>query len=128
MPRKRAIPVDRATIHITDLSLRTIIGINDWERTKPQDVVINIAVDFDPSDAVRSDRLDDTVDYKRIKRRVIALVEKSRFGLIERMAYEILREVLSHDRVEAATVRVDKPQALRFTRSVSVEMHAERPS
>lgn len=127
MPRKRMIPVSRATIHITDLSLRTIVGVNDWERKKPQDVVINIAIEFDPSDAVKSDRLEDTVDYKRVKRRVISLVEKSRFGLIERMAYEILREILSHNRVVAATVRVDKPQALRFTRSVSVEMHAERP-
>jgi D-erythro-7,8-dihydroneopterin triphosphate epimerase len=90
--------------------------------------VINIAIELDLSDAVKSDSLGDTVDYKRIKRRIVALVEKSRYALLERMTYEILREVLSHDRVAAATVRVDKPHALRFARSVSVEMHAERPS
>jgi D-erythro-7,8-dihydroneopterin triphosphate epimerase len=116
----------RATIRITDLALRTIIGINEWERHHPQDILINIGMDFDASAAVESDRIEDTVDYKSIKRGIIELVERSQFGLIEKLAHAILELVMSDAKVLAARVRVDKPHALRFADSVSVEMSAER--
>ncbi len=116
----------RATIRVTNLALRTIIGFDRWERTKKQDVVINLEIEFDPRRAVRTDALKDTLNYKKIKREVIALVEKSRFRLLERLAGKIVETVMKNPRALSATVRVDKPHALRFAESVSVEMHAER--
>ncbi len=126
MARPSVPHISRATIRITDLMLRTVIGINDWERSKQQDIVINLALEFDPSEAVRSDRIEDTVDYKKVKRRVISLVERSKFGLVEKLAHAVLCEALKERTVLAATVRIDKPHALRFAQSVSVEMRAER--
>jgi D-erythro-7,8-dihydroneopterin triphosphate epimerase len=124
--RRSGVVATRATIRITDLALRTIIGINEWERHHPQDIVINVSMDFDPSAAVESDRIEDTVDYKGTKRRIMELVERSQFGLIEKLAHAILGLVMDDTRVLAARVRVDKPHALRFADSVSVEMAAER--
>ncbi len=118
----------RATVHITDLALRTIIGFNDWERKNKQDVVINLSFDFDASEAVASDSVKDAVDYRRVKRSTIDLVEKSQFALVEKLCHAILLKVLAEPRVLAATVRVDKPHALRFARSVSIEMSAESPT
>ncbi|MBD3392951.1 MAG: dihydroneopterin aldolase [Chitinivibrionales bacterium] len=117
---------DRATIRIKDLALRTIIGANQWERKKRQDIVVNVSMTFDPAKAARTDNLRDTLDYKRIKRDVITLVENSRYRLIEALAGKILNTVMKHNLVLEATVRVDKPHALRFAESVSVEMHAKR--
>ncbi len=117
----------RATIRITDLRLRTIIGFNDWERSKPQEVIINAAIDFDPREAAQSDRVEDTVDYRTIKKKVMALVERSSFNLLERLTGEVLSVILTHTRVLAAQVRIDKPHALRFAKTVSVEMSGERP-
>lgn len=125
-PRRTGPQVCRATITIHDLALRTVIGINRWERTKPQDVILNITIDFDPSRAIVSDKVADTLDYKRIKRTVIDLVEKSRFGLVEKLAHTVLAAVMKDRRVLGASVRVEKPHALRFARSVSVYMSAEK--
>ena len=83
-----------ATIHIKDLALRTIIGIQEWERAKTQDIIINIAIDYDASQAAASDDIKDAVDYKAIKQAVIMLVEASRFNLVEKMAAEILKIIM----------------------------------
>lgn len=109
-------------IFINDLRLSCIIGINDWERTKKQDVVINITLFADLTRACQSDRIEDSVDYKEIKQQVIALVEASDFFLIEKLAETICQKCLAHQFVMAAQVRVDKPQALRFAKTVGVEI------
>ena len=115
-----------ATIHIRDLSLRTIIGIQDWEREKQQDIVINIALDYDAAKAAKSDDIADAVDYKALKKKIIHLTETTRFNLVEKMASEVLKIVMEDPRVTSASVTIDKPQALRFARSVAVTMTAKR--
>jgi D-erythro-7,8-dihydroneopterin triphosphate epimerase len=113
-------------IRIKNLHLRTIIGVNDWERELRQDVIINIEMEFDGSKAAQSDDLADTVDYKRLKRRIIQMVEASSFQLIERLASEILDLIMENKCVMRATVEVDKPHALRYTDSVSVVVEKKR--
>ncbi|MDP2654587.1 MAG: dihydroneopterin aldolase [Candidatus Omnitrophota bacterium] len=115
-----------ATIHITDLSLRTVIGTNDWERKNKQDVIINIAIEYDAKAAAQSDDLKDTVDYKAITKKVITEVESSQYELLEKLVDRVLGIVTEDRRVQTATVRIDKPQALRFAKSVSVEMSRKR--
>jgi len=110
------------TIRIQDLSVRTIIGVEDWERKKAQDILINISIDYDAAKAAASDDIKDAVNYKAIKQSVIALIEASRFNLLEKMAAEILRLIMAEPLVEAATVTIDKPNALRFAKSVSLTM------
>ncbi len=107
-------------IEIKDLLLRTIIGINTDERHERQDVLINLTLHTDTRTAGRSDELRDTLDYRALTKRVIALVEGSRFYLIERLAAAVADLCLENDRVERVTVTVEKPGALRFTRSVGV--------
>lgn len=116
----------RTTIRITDLHLRTIIGIYDWERETLQDILINITLEFDAAKAIQSDNVKDTVDYKAITKKVIAFVEKSQCYLLEKLTEEVLQIVMKDPKVLTATVRIDKPQALRFAKSVSVERHAAR--
>ena len=116
----------RDRIHIRDLLLRCIIGLNPEERAKAQDVLINITLAVDLAASGASDRIADTVDYKALKQQVVAMVEDSSFHLIERLAEEIARICLAFPGVERARVLVDKPGALRFARSVAVEI--ERPA
>jgi FolB domain-containing protein len=115
-----------ATIRITNLRLKTIIGINDWERTTKQTVVINIALEFNASRPAKSDNIKDTIDYKTLTKKVIKAVEASRFNLLEALTATILDLALENPKVQAATVRVDKPKALRFADSVSVELGRKR--
>lgn len=113
-------------IQIKDLMLRTIVGINDEERRNRQDVLINIVLYADTRAAGASDDINDAVNYRTITKRVISLVEGSQFYLVERMAAEIAAICLDDARVQRAAVRVEKPGALRFARSVGVEIDRAR--
>jgi FolB domain-containing protein len=113
-------------ILISDLLLKCIIGINEWERTRKQDVLINITLYTDLRKPSETDRIEDSIDYKEIKKEIITMVGDSGFYLIERLAGEIARICLTHTLVKAAKVRVDKPGALRFAKSVGVEIFREQ--
>ncbi|WP_417397401.1 dihydroneopterin aldolase [Gimesia chilikensis] len=113
-------------IHIADLLLRTIIGINEEEREKKQDVLINIRMGVDLKAAGHSDQIEDAVNYRTITKEIIDLVENSQFQLVEAMAHEVARICLEDARVEYAEVRIEKPGALRFARSVGVSVVRRR--
>jgi len=107
-------------IKIENLKLRTIVGIYDWEKEKKQDVIINIEMEFDGTKAIETDSIDDTIDYKTITKEIIEMVESQEYNLIERIAGDAMKIVMRNDKVQKASVRVDKPGALRFTDTVSV--------
>jgi D-erythro-7,8-dihydroneopterin triphosphate epimerase len=109
-------------IYIRDLMLRCVIGIFPHERKQKQDVIINLVLEGDFAKAGRTDDIADAVNYKTIKQNVVRLVEKSSFKLVERLASEIARICLKDKRVRRVTVTLDKPGALRFARSVAVEL------
>ena len=115
-----------ATVTIKDLRLRAVIGLNDWERKKKQDVTVNIEFEFDAAKAVASDNGELTVDYKKITKRVIDAVEKSEFRLLESLADMVLNLVIDTPGVLRAGVEVDKPHSLRFADSVSVTFTVEK--
>ncbi|MFH1843996.1 MAG: dihydroneopterin aldolase [bacterium] len=113
-------------IHIRDLLLRGIVGINEDERQKKQDVVINLTLELNLRRAGRSDDIEDTANYRTITKQIIDFVETSDFFLVERLAEGIAEICLREAEVERVTVVVEKPGALRFSRSVGVEITRER--
>lgn len=115
-----------ATIRITDLRLQAIIGINNWERTTKQEVLINISLDYHAAKAIKTDDQKHMLDYKSTTKKIIKAVRSSRFFLLEKLTDHVLKIVMQDKRVGQATVRIDKPRALRFAKSVSVELRAKR--
>lgn len=113
-------------IKIENLKLRTIVGIYDWEKEKKQDVIINIDLEFDGTKAIETDSIDDTIDYKTITKEIIEMVEGQEYNLIERIAGDAMKIIMRNDKVQKASVRVDKPGALRFTDTVSVTQTDQR--
>ena len=113
-------------IEIKDLLIRSIIGINDDERENRQDVVINLQLDTDTRAAGQSDDIEDAVNYRTIAKQVIALVERSQYYLVEKMAEEIANLCLANPRIERVRVAIEKPGALRFARSVGVRIERSR--
>jgi FolB domain-containing protein len=123
-------PIDNYAYHdrieLRDLVLRCIVGVNPDERERKQDVMINIKVYADLRVPGETDSIDDTINYRTIKRDVMDLIEQSSFFLVERMAQAVADTCLAYDGVEAVSVRVEKPGALRFVQSVGVEIFRER--
>jgi FolB domain-containing protein len=113
-------------IDIRDLHLRCVIGIQDWERKTLQDVLINLTLFTDLSVAGKSDRIEDTVNYKSLCKRIISLTEGSSFFLVEMLAEKIAELALEDARVASVQVSVEKPGALRFSRSVGVTIERNR--
>ncbi|MBI1912164.1 MAG: dihydroneopterin aldolase [Deltaproteobacteria bacterium] len=116
--------VDR--ILIKGLLARCIIGVNESERREKQDVLIDIDLFTDLRKAGLSDRFEDTVDYRCIKKKVLSMVEASQYFLVEALAEAVAAICLENPAVKEVRVKVEKPLALRFANSVGVEINRAR--
>ncbi len=110
---------------IKDLLVRGIIGINDWERTTPQDILINIEIKADLKKAGETDDIAHSVNYRTVAKQVIAHTETAQRLTVEALAEDIARICLAQPGARAAKVRVEKPGALRFAASVGAEIKRE---
>jgi len=109
-------------IHIRDLKFRCLIGTQPEERLEKQDVVVNVTLWADLRAACRTDRIEDTIDYKAVKKEILAVGEQSQFNLIEALAQRIADLCLKDGRIRQVKVCVEKPAALRFARTVAVDI------
>jgi len=112
-------------IIIKNLLLRGIIGLNDWEREKTQDILINMTLFTDMRAAGESDDADDMLNYRTITKAIITYVETSKHYLVEALAAAIAKIALEQG-AERVIVRVEKPGALRFAESVGGEIERQR--
>jgi dihydroneopterin aldolase len=113
------------TIFLRDLRVETIVGVWDWERKIRQTVSIDLEMAADIHRAAASDRLDDTLNYKLVAKRVQQFVAESSFQLVETLAENIAEVVLSDFDVPWVEVRVNKPGAIRGARDVGVKIRRE---
>lgn len=117
-----------AIIRIKNLRLRTFIGIKDEEINNRQDVIINVTIHYCAEKASQTDDMEHALNYRTITKAIITLVEDNRFSLLEHLTGKILEIASEHPWVEYATVEVDKPHALRFADSVSLQLSWQRPN
>ncbi len=109
-------------IEIKNLRLRTIIGFNDWEREKPQDVVISVAFTYDASRAIADDHVEHAVNYRTMTKQIIDEVEKSSFNMVEALADRIYHLVHSFEGVKKVRLTLEKPHSLRFCDNLIVRI------
>jgi 7,8-dihydroneopterin aldolase/epimerase/oxygenase len=115
------------TIFLTALRTECIVGIWDWERKVKQTVVIDVEMACDIRKAALSDHIDDTVDYKKVSKRLLTFVGESQFQLVETLTENIARIVITEFNVPWVRVRLNKQGAIRNSRDVgiSIERRAE---
>ncbi len=111
---------------VKDLRARGIIGVNDWEREQPQDILINITAMTDTRAAAKSDKLEDCVDYRALAKKVRGHAETAKRFTVEALANDLAEICLQDPHVARVLVRVEKPGAVRFSESVGVEIERER--
>lgn len=110
------------TIFINDLRVDAVIGVYDWERRIRQTLSIDLELATDIRAAAASDQLDHTLNYKAVAKRVCALVEESRYQLVETLAETIAQTLLKEFPVPWLRVRVNKSGAVRRARDVGVQI------
>jgi dihydroneopterin aldolase len=83
-------------IFIRELRVQTLIGVYPSEREARQTLALDLELGADIRPAAATDRLDDTLDYRLVARRVEQFAAASAFRLVEtfgdRIAELLLRE------------------------------------
>lgn len=110
-------------VFIEDLLVRGIIGVTERERSQPQDIVINITLFADITEGGRTDDIEKCVNYRTVAKAVIAHIESVSRYTVEALATDLAKLCLDMPGVREATVRVEKPGAVRFSKSVGVDIH-----
>jgi len=118
--------MDKIFIHA--LKTEAIIGIFDWERQVRQTVIVDIEIGADVRRAALTDSIEDTLNYKRVAKRVLTFVEGSQFHLVETLAEHLAMLVLEEFGVAWVGIVLSKPGAVRNSRDVGVALERDRTS
>lgn len=113
-------------IFIKDLVARGIVGLNDWERDKAQEIVINVVLFVDLHDAGKSDAIGDSVNYRTVAKKLLHHVETTCRYTVEALATDLAHLCLEDERVQRVRILLEKPGAVRFSSSVGVELERSR--
>ena len=113
-------------IFIHALKTEAIVGIFDWERQVKQTVLIDLELSADIRKAALSDSIDDTLNYKRVAKRVLAFVAASQFHLVETLAEHLAMLMLEEFGVAWVGISLSKPGAIRSSRDVGVVLERDR--
>jgi 7,8-dihydroneopterin aldolase/epimerase/oxygenase len=113
-------------IFLHGLTVECTIGFIDWERLVKQTVVIDLELPVDCRNASIRDEVEDTLDYKKVAKRVIAFVEASEFKLVETLAHRLALLVLEEFDIAWIRISVNKPGAIRGSRDVGVSIERTR--
>jgi dihydroneopterin aldolase len=113
-------------IFLRGLEVECIIGFIDWERRVKQTVVIDLELPVDCRAASIRDEVEDTLDYKKVAKRVIAFIEASEFKLVETLAHRLAMTLLEEFGIEWVRLSINKPGAIRGSRDVGVSIERAR--
>jgi dihydroneopterin aldolase len=109
-------------IFLSQLSIECIVGIWEWERRVKQTVVIDVEMAADIRQAAATDSIEDTIDYKRVAKRLIAFVGESQYQLVETLTEQIARVIVTEFGVTWVRIRLNKRGAIRGARDVGIEI------
>ena len=113
-------------IFLRGLTAECVIGFIDWERRVKQTVVVDLELPVDCRHAAVSDDVRNTVDYKKVAKRVLAFIEASEFKLVESLAQRLAMLILEEFAIEWIRLSINKPGAIRNSRDVGVAIERSR--
>jgi dihydroneopterin aldolase len=113
-------------IFLRDLRTEVIIGIYDWERRVKQTISIDLEIPVDIRRAAATDRIEDTVNYKALAKRVLSFVEASDCQLVETLAERVALLLLQEFDLDWVRLTLNKPGAIRSSRDVGVALERTR--
>ncbi|WP_020394741.1 dihydroneopterin aldolase [Thiolinea disciformis] len=109
-------------VYVRDLRLNANIGIYDWEKRIQQQIRIDLEMAWDNTVPAASDRIEDTINYKKAAQRVTQIVEAQHYDLVERLAEDIASILMSEMSIPWIRVTVGKPFAVKKSAEVGVQI------
>jgi 7,8-dihydroneopterin aldolase/epimerase/oxygenase len=120
LPSSASTPDKGDRIFLHGLAVECIIGFIEWERRVKQTIVIDVEMPVDCAHAAQSDDVAETLDYKKVAKRLIAFVGASNYKLVETLAHRLALLILEEFGVEWVRLSVNKPGAIRHSKDVGV--------
>ena len=108
------------TIFISELKIKTKLGVPAWERMLAQTIILDIEIGFDLSAAGKSDAIADTIDYGAVVARIQATLKEHSFQLVEALAEHICQLILKEFGALSVKVKVAKPGILAGLKALGI--------
>lgn len=107
------------SLKIQGFHSQCILGVYEWERKAPREVLINLEIFLKVTD---SDKLEDTLDYSYLIEELDKRIRHSQFQLIEALAEHIAQFIIKVFSVKRVKVEVIKPQVIKNVEQISVSI------
>ena len=116
----------RRTVFIKDFIIEEIIGIHEKEKIKKQKIKFNIVLDINQSSIPDEKNIRSIVDYEKITNKLENLTKSKKYNFLESLAEDSFREIFEDKRINTATIKIEKPEAIKNAESVGVEVFKTR--
>ena len=121
---------DKSTIKITvfikDFIIEEIIGIHKREKIKKQKIKFNIVIDVDRNTLPNEEDIKSIIDYEKITNKLENLTKNKKYNFLESLAEDSFKEIFEDKRINSATIKIEKPEAIKNAESVGVEVFKTR--
>ena len=116
----------RRTVFINDFVIEEIIGIHKHEKIKKQKIKFNIVLDINQSSIPDEKDIKSIVDYEKITKKIENLTKSKKYNFLESLAEDSFKEIFEDKRINSVTIKIEKPEAIKNTESVGVEVFKSR--
>ncbi|HSI24410.1 MAG TPA: dihydroneopterin aldolase [Methylotenera sp.] len=108
------------TIFISELKVKTKLGVPAWERMVAQTVILDIEIGYDVSKACKSDSIADTIDYGAVVARVHGTLREHSFQLVEALAEHVCKLIFTEFGALSVKIKVAKLAILPGLKALGV--------
>ena len=116
----------RRTVFIKNLIIQEIIGFHQHEKIKKQKIKFNIVLDINQSSIPDEKDIKSIVDYEKITKKIENLTKSKKYNFLESLAEDSFKEIFEDKRINSVTIKIEKPEAIKNTESVGIEVFKSR--
>ena len=124
-PKKDKSTIKR-TVFIKDFIIEEIIGIHQHEKIKKQKIKFNIVLDVSQNSLPDEKNIKSIVDYEKITNKLESLTKSKKYNFLESLAEDSFKEIFEDKRINSVTIKIEKPEAIKNTESVGIEVFKSR--
>ncbi|NLC14622.1 MAG: dihydroneopterin aldolase [Chloroflexi bacterium] len=113
-------------ILISGLIATGIIGVKEPEREFPQELLLDIDLEYPLNKAGESDSIEDSISYSYVAKLVRKSIQESSFYTLEALAAHLVSELFEETPADAIKIKIEKVNFVSKTSRVGVQIHRQR--
>ncbi len=113
-------------ILITGLIVNGTIGVGEIEREYPQELLIDVEIEYPLEKAGKSDDINDSINYSSMAKLIRKVVRETQHFLLEALAASIVEAIFEASPAQAVTLRIEKANFVSKTAKVGIQIRRQR--